>query len=652
MNCSIAFISDETYIMPTCIAIQSIIENCSKLIQYNVFVFTNSCQEHSKQLIKNLENDNIKIKVIDLSTDKYDCYFKESLSATPTALCKFDLAHLLPNINKILYLDCDILIQDDLYPLYNIDLGDNYAAVVKDMQLVECHNPQNAYLKIHHKYYFNSGVMLLNLSKLREDNLQQALIHYKKYGINKFMDQDAFNVIFGEKVIYLDLKYNVIYRMIENYPLEEVCNFYSIPICNNREEIYKQAVILHLASPCKPWNNYTQFLSDRFLFYYNKSPYKNIPLKLGPIVPNRLKNGKRSSDLPIEENKKSLFVCSSISSIFNAVIIKSLVPFLVDHSCDIVILGEPSCIKNIEYIKNLGIFDKYYIIPSHYSDDFFHLNDLEKQNYFKEIRSSSLFNYNIYSDVFYSNANTFLRLIYYHQIENGKGARIHIFDENINSYIRNYQLLEERESYNIFNESNNSFSKNIVDYYLYKKNLVSFKHNIPVISIPDIKLNKAKLKKYLDIYDSKINDLEYIFITYENNNFFDEEIKLLEIMKNFLGTDNLYIRANYSQKEIYKQKGFRVIEDHIPLESYLLENDIKAVFSLFSIYTYTNSVITKNNIPLIFLYNIINNKLISNELSCSKLNMINDKFEKIYIPIKISDFHDILIYLKISGEEK
>ena len=110
--------------------------------------------------------------------EKYNNLEKKDFPVSTAALFKFDLPNLLPDsIEKVLYLDGDIIVQGDLSELYSTDISDVYAGVVKDYRGLTLKGDFNERLKINHTAYFNSGVLLLNLSLLRNDNLPEKLLN-------------------------------------------------------------------------------------------------------------------------------------------------------------------------------------------------------------------------------------------------------------------------------------------------------------------------------------------------------------------------------------------------------------------------------------------------------------------------------------------
>ena len=108
-------------------------------------------------------------------------------------------------MDKLLYLDCDILIQDDLSELFSMDIDDVYAAVTKD-HFAKKLNYDKA---IGVENYFNSGVMLLNLKKMRKDNVYEKLLKAKQNDtLNQCVDQHALNQVFYKQVKFLSPAYN------------------------------------------------------------------------------------------------------------------------------------------------------------------------------------------------------------------------------------------------------------------------------------------------------------------------------------------------------------------------------------------------------------------------------------------------------------
>ena len=63
--------------------------------------------------------------------------------------------------------------------------------------------------------------MLLNLKRMREQNLFNRLVEYRTNGLNYYMDQDTFNVVFNDEVIYLGYEYNCLCKHYEQLMYEK-----------------------------------------------------------------------------------------------------------------------------------------------------------------------------------------------------------------------------------------------------------------------------------------------------------------------------------------------------------------------------------------------------------------------------------------------
>ncbi len=171
---SIVYICDEYYVMPTCVSIQSIYENKKNSV-YNIYIFGVELSDKSKKLIESLKLEDINIKLFTLD-NKYDDINTTHVYVSKAALFKFDIPLILKDLDKVLYIDSDTVIMDDLAELYNTDLTDYYAGVVKDLTSVHIFKDNE---RVGTKSYFNSGMMLLNLENLRKDNIPQKLLQYK-----------------------------------------------------------------------------------------------------------------------------------------------------------------------------------------------------------------------------------------------------------------------------------------------------------------------------------------------------------------------------------------------------------------------------------------------------------------------------------------
>lgn len=184
------------------------------------------------------------------------------------------LPELLPETDRILYMDADILVRGSLRALWETPMEEKLLAAVKGAVNLSDKwewNSRRDYwnlLEGQRGYYINAGVTLLNLAEIRGRGLKKAwdeLAGRKLY----YQDQDILNITCKGAISYLPLKYNRLAYM----PKEEYHRFVEEGLCTQEE--YAQAmenpVIVHYAGD-KPWNRYDTNLGELWWEYVNAQP--------------------------------------------------------------------------------------------------------------------------------------------------------------------------------------------------------------------------------------------------------------------------------------------------------------------------------------------------------------------------------------------
>lgn len=278
----IAMITDDKYAMPTAVSITSMKKNKWERSIYKIHILASKLSEDSKEKLMSLNSEDFVIDIIEIELDqRFKGMTKKDgdLHVTEAAIAKFRIPEILANVGKVLYIDGDTLVQKDLSELYNIQIPGKYAAVVKDI-IFERNPKHKLFLKTKNRWYFNSGMMLLNLTKMRKDNICDKLVDYRLHGINHFMDQDALNMVFGNNLLFVSPQYNFLNKFYDWWDAERLSVFYGENIPQKDIEAYKNATIIHLGSHEKPWIYNIGYLSRLYKKYYKLSPYKKEKLKL------------------------------------------------------------------------------------------------------------------------------------------------------------------------------------------------------------------------------------------------------------------------------------------------------------------------------------------------------------------------------------
>ena len=244
---NIAMIADESYLLPTVVALRTLIEKVNADVMYHIHLIMDmDCQNELKKYYDLKCPDNVNITFV-LPSFEDDISAFSHTYVSKAALSKFCLAEIFPQFDKMLYVDGDVMFHTDLTQLYDINIENYYAAVVKDMPSYIWGNIGELGLVD----YFNSGMMLLNLKKMREDLVKDKLFYYKRNEIRSlYMDQDAFNVVFANQVKFISPIYNFISACFECGTKEDVLDFYHIS-----DDDLEHIEIEHMAGTIKPWKD-------------------------------------------------------------------------------------------------------------------------------------------------------------------------------------------------------------------------------------------------------------------------------------------------------------------------------------------------------------------------------------------------------------
>jgi len=267
----IACATDDNYAQHCAVTLYSLLENnpdnefvvyilISTLTDESKGGITRSLEVFSNKTIKFVEVDDTPLDGIDLGRFGKAAFYRALLPE-----------YLDQSVNKVLYIDVDLAFTGSIEELWNTDLNDNYCAAVENPFYKKI--KRNALVGIAEDApYFNTGVLLINIPKWRNDNVFEKV---KELSLNpdlKFTlpDQDALNKLFENKWISVHPKWNAMgtYFMLNDLyknPAPESTNYF---FCESAEKIVEAAekpVIIHYTHDLKPWH-YGCYHSRRTLY--------------------------------------------------------------------------------------------------------------------------------------------------------------------------------------------------------------------------------------------------------------------------------------------------------------------------------------------------------------------------------------------------
>lgn len=234
---------NDKYLVPLSVMLYSLAVNNSTSI--NVYVLHFDIEAHAQDVFeRKIAKWKQDVKIQFCQVDK--SLFKDmsqNKRYRHEANLRLAMLEVLPiNIERILWLDVDIIIKGNLVRFYNYPNHGQYALVCKDMAPKVEKNDILKQLGMNvEKDYFNSGVMLLYLNNLRKHASTHMFIEWMKNNPDKlrYPDQNVLNVFLENKVVWAK---------------SEVYNLQLLRVYDDSSDLLKCAKIVHYNTQKKPWN--------------------------------------------------------------------------------------------------------------------------------------------------------------------------------------------------------------------------------------------------------------------------------------------------------------------------------------------------------------------------------------------------------------
>lgn len=280
----VLYTCDNNYVWLMGISTISMFENNKEMRDLNIYLLGENISDENKRILTDIA-DKYNRKIIVIDVPKLDIPDALVSARWPlSAFTRLYAGELLPkDLNKVLYLDCDTIIEGNFSELETWDVSDRVFWGIKDC--IGKEYKRNIGIGSG-GIYVNAGVLLINLSKLRrisiKDKLSKYMAKYQKY-IN-YADQDVLNGAFRKVIGVLPPKFNLM-TIAATHSYEEIrklrrpTNYYSK---EEIEEAKKHPAIIHYTTNMRmirPWFSNTKHpRAGEFRKYMRISPWKDREL--------------------------------------------------------------------------------------------------------------------------------------------------------------------------------------------------------------------------------------------------------------------------------------------------------------------------------------------------------------------------------------
>ena len=281
---NIAYSSDNNYAQHVGVSMLSLFENNKHIDFINVYLIENGISEENKEKLKSIcTKYNRKIIFINLKNFIYKINLNIDKEISVNLYARLFLATAIPEeVGRIIYLDSDSIVNNDISKLWELDLRGNYIAGVKDT--VASSTKTKVGLNDNDDY-INSGMIVIDLNKWRENNVENQFINFINRNKGKVFhhDQGTINPVLSKRTLIIHPKYNAMtvmftmkYKNILKY--YEMNEYYSEKMLN---EAINEPVFIHFtpAFVNRPWvKGCNHPLGKKYIEYLKMSPWKKNEL--------------------------------------------------------------------------------------------------------------------------------------------------------------------------------------------------------------------------------------------------------------------------------------------------------------------------------------------------------------------------------------
>ena len=208
------FSTDDRYAPYLAVAVSSLCRNASKEYGYRIHILHRGLSGRNRERLRSFSGGNVSLEFTDVREPLAGMRGRLHLRDYYTAATyyRFFIPELFPAYAKGIYLDCDVAVNGDISELYRTDLGGDLLGAVTEEVMTDIPvfgRYARSVLGLRPSEYFNAGVLLMNLEKMRRTGLLDrfsALLDLRRFPVAQ--DQDYLNLLAEGNVTYLDPGWN------------------------------------------------------------------------------------------------------------------------------------------------------------------------------------------------------------------------------------------------------------------------------------------------------------------------------------------------------------------------------------------------------------------------------------------------------------
>ena len=245
------------------VSLYSLIANTNPSNKYKIFILQKNLSKYHKDRLLKLSTKNVEIEILDVGSLMQGKKIPTIGHLSEEATYRILVDKLLVNCEKVLYIDCDTIINKDIAELYKEDVSEYVAGVVYDNLPEPLAERINEVIDVPLDTYFNSGIMLINIPMFRHHNIGNKCFELLDLGITyPTLDQDVLNVTCRGLVKFLDGRWNAKWACLIDEGIKYLRD-------EQRKDLDEPFIVHYVAR--KPWANPSFPMAEYFWNYAKKT---------------------------------------------------------------------------------------------------------------------------------------------------------------------------------------------------------------------------------------------------------------------------------------------------------------------------------------------------------------------------------------------
>lgn len=267
------------------VTMQSVLANANIDDTYHFYIFHTDISKMHQLRLSHMQTEHALIKFMNLTANMKGIRRERSNHLSIETVYRLFIPELLGQYEKIIYIDCDLVVNADIAELYKQDIGDYIFGAAPDVYTKEAKDHFEDVLNVPSEIGFNAGVLLINVPRFCQENVKEkcfALLREDWERLERkfiYMDQDVLNIVCQGKVKLFSMEWDFQWGCAKGYDIEPE-GIYAEEYLKAQSNIK----ILHFSGEDKPWA-YPEFNGSEYFWKYARQTvfYEELLRKIHPM---------------------------------------------------------------------------------------------------------------------------------------------------------------------------------------------------------------------------------------------------------------------------------------------------------------------------------------------------------------------------------